>query len=299
MTAMEQLIREGTSPAVPEEMYGGQMPLIHKLLFGMLCDVDSICRRHGIKYFLGGGTLLGAVREHGFIPWDDDVDIMMLREDYEKFLEAARHDLPEHLFLQTSADEKGCHYLNAKIRLRGTVMCSEFLARFPELEKGVFLDIFAHDHTAGSKTGQKIHQKLTLLARGLVFKKWSGDSACRVTGKKRYFIFDIIKTVLPFSVLEWFQKKMLTLYDKRKTDNLYDGMGVNIGKGAFPVKWLSEVTEAEFEGRSFPVPLYYKEYLSFLYGDYMKPEVRETAYHEAAFLDLGIYAEHTEDRVKI
>lgn len=273
------------------DCYGGQLPVIHKLLFGMLCEVDRICRKYRIRYFLAGGTLLGAVREKGFVPWDDDIDIMMLRRDFERFLIAARKELPETMFLQTPADEKGCHYLNAKIRLKGTVLCSEFLAQFPELEKGIFLDIVAHDFTADSKLGQKLHIKMTLLARGLVFKKWSGDSACRVKGKKRYFVFDILKRILPFSFLEWFQKRMLTLFDGRGKKYLYDGMGPNIHKGAFPAEWLARASRAEFEGKIFPVPERYREYLSFLYGDYMIPVRPAGAYHDAAYVNLGDYAD--------
>lgn len=273
------------------ELYDGNLPIIQKLLFDMLCDVDELCQKHNITYYLGGGTLLGAVRNQGFIPWDDDIDIMMLRDDFEKFLRIARNELPERLFLQSSVDEKGCHYLCAKIRLNGTVFCSEFLAKFPDLHKGLFIDIFAHDYTADSLLGQKIHSKLTLLARGLVYKKWSGESVCKVTGKKSYFIFDILKSVLPFSFLELFQKKVITFFNGKRNKYLYDGMGTHINNGAFPSKWLKETLKAEFEGRLFPIPINYDEYLTFLYGDYMKTNLPNTAFHNAALVDLGEYAQ--------
>ena len=271
-------------------MSDGKLPIIQKLLFDMLCEVDSICKAHNIKYFLAGGTLLGAVRNHGFIPWDDDIDIMMLRDDFEHFLKVARNELPEKLFLQTPVDENGCHYLNAKIRLNGTVFSSEFLKRFPSLHNGLFLDIVAHDYTANSLFGQKLHINLTLLARGLVFKKWSGESVCKVKRKIRYFIFDFLKWVLPFSFLEWFQKRVLMMFNGKRKKYLYDGMGTHITNGAFPSEWLKEAIEIEFERKLFPIPAKYDEYLTFLYGDYMNINRPNTPYHNVVEVDLGEYS---------
>ncbi|MBQ1434714.1 MAG: LicD family protein [Clostridia bacterium] len=294
----EQLLIRGDAGKNTNRSYYGKLPVIQSLLFRMMCEVDDICRRNNIMYFLGGGTLLGAVREHGFIPWDDDVDLMMLRDDFERFLEAARRELPPELFLQTPDDEDGNHYLNIKIRLNGTVFCSAYLAGFPKLHNGVFLDIVAHDYTANTEAGRKRHMKLTLLARGLLFKKWSKGSVTQVTEKKSYFLLDILKRILPFSFLEWFQKRVLTMYRKKKTDYLYDGMGPNIGKGAFPSKWLSSAVECEFEGRMFPVPVNAHEYLTYLYGDYMVSESGKNieAYHDAVWVDVGAYSQKKEEK---
>ena len=76
------------------------------LMVEILEDVHNLCEKHGLKYFLDGGTLIGAVRHKGFIPWDDDIDIGMPREDYEKFIEIAKKELPDNLFLQTFETDK-------------------------------------------------------------------------------------------------------------------------------------------------------------------------------------------------
>lgn len=292
MLELELMARKGGQACILNDMHEGKLYALQNTLLQMLCEVDRICKKYHIPYFLGGGTLLGAVRHGGFIPWDDDLDVMMLRDDYEWFLQVARSELPDDLFLQTPKDEPGDHYLISKIRLEGTVFSSAFLSRFPDLHNGVFLDIIAQDYTANSKWGQKLHIKLALLARGLVFKKWSGESAAKLKNKKWYIIFDFIAKITPFSVLEWFQHKVLTLFCKRRNKRyLLDGMGPNIGKGAYPAEWLRHSVPMKFEGLEFPVPADYEKYLQYLYGDYRQPvtisQRRET--HDVQQFDLGMY----------
>ena len=268
--------------------YHGKLTAIQEGLFEILCQIDRICKKHNICYFLAGGTLLGAVRHGDFIPWDDDLDVMMLRHDHDRFLEVAREELPEHMFLQTPETEKGNHYLISKIRLEGTVFASEYLARFQGLRKGLFVDVIAQDYTANSALGQKLHIKLSQLARGLVFKKWSGRSAAEK--RKVYAVFDAVKNMLPFEKLEAFQRWVLTLCNGwRDRRFLYDSMGINIAKGAYPAQWLAKETYLVFRGREFPVPAEYDQYLRYLYGDYTRwvPLTQRRSCHEAPWVDLG------------
>jgi lipopolysaccharide cholinephosphotransferase len=89
-------------------------------LYELLCEFDRICRKHGIRYTLFAGTLLGAVRHGGFIPWDDDADVLMLREDYEKFLEVAPTETdPDQFFVQKEYSEHWPMFFS-KLRLQGT-----------------------------------------------------------------------------------------------------------------------------------------------------------------------------------
>lgn len=302
MLELELMARKDNEAYIFNDMHEGKLPALQDALLGMLCEFDRICKKYHIQYFLGGGTLLGAVRHEGFIPWDDDLDVMMLRDDYEWFLQVAKSELPDHLFLQTPGNERGDHYLIAKIRLEGTIFSSEFLSRFPDLHNGVFLDIIAQDYTANSRIGQKLHTKLTLLARGLVFKKWSGESAAKLKHKKWYIIFDIIAKVTPFFVLEWFQKKVLTLFCRGKNKRyLFDGMGPNITRGAYPAAWLQHSIPMKFEGIEFPVPVDYEKYLHYLYGDYRQPVTISQRYesHHVQQVDLGIYGAYYNMKEKL
>lgn len=293
MVAMETTARRGAVNGMCfADGYHGKLQTIQSVLFQILCEVDRICKKHSIPYFLAGGTLLGAVRHKGFIPWDDDLDVMMRRPDYERFLSVVQDELPERLFLQTPRTEAGNHYLISKIRLSDTVFCSEYLMNFPKLHNGIFVDIIAQDFTANTPLGQKLHLKLSLLARGLVFKKWSGGSAAASKGKS-YAIFDLLKRMIPIRDLERFQHWALTLFARRPGRKyLYDSMGINIAKGAYPAAWLSDSVNVTFCGQQFPAPVEYGQYLHYLYGDYMQPVpvTQRRCVHAAPWVDLGPYA---------
>ena len=111
----------------------------------MLDEVERICRKYGLRYFADSGTLIGAVRHGGYIPWDDDIDLVMLREDYEAFLEAALAELPEYLSLQTVYREKNYLRGHAQLRDSRTTGCNEEDKR-AGYNCGIFIDIFPLDN---------------------------------------------------------------------------------------------------------------------------------------------------------
>lgn len=268
---------------------------VQAIVFGILKTIDKVCKDHNIEYFLAGGTLLGAIRHGGFIPWDYDGDVMMTRENYEKFIVVAQDSLPDSLFLQTPKSDKDNHFYT-KVRLNGTVFSTEFTQKFKDLHQGIFVDIFAHDKTAAGKTGQKIHRDLTILARSLVFNKWGGTKVkgAEQDGSNKIIrgIATVVKTVLPMKALERFQFFIIKLYRKnKKTKYLYDGMGQNLRRGAFLKSWLDEAIDWDFEGYRFPVPKEYKKYLTWLYGDYEEliPCSERHISHDITKLDLGKY----------
>lgn len=247
--------------------YGG-LPRLQRQLMKCLLEVDRICKEYQIEYFLGGGTLLGAVRHRGFIPWDDDVDVMMTRENFDRFAQIAPHAVGADFFFQSSATDGDYHSPFAKIRLRNTLFETAFSGRFSYVENGVFLDIFAHDAAPASSALLKIHIFMTTFIRSVVFHKWSGDSmqyygrfklACRIV--------TAISKLFSITTLERIQRWIMTFWNQKNTGLLYDGMGEHLKHGSFPAELLQEKTYLLFEGRAFPVPLNYDEYLRFSYGD--------------------------------
>lgn len=131
-----------------------QTRAIQKLDLVLLKEFDRVCREIGVSYFICGGTLLGHKRHDGFIPWDDDIDVGMLRADYDKFLREGGKHLGSDFFLQTRKSDRKIPYLFSKIRLNGT----EYITNYNELRdfhKGICLDLFPFDYVPNSLSERK------------------------------------------------------------------------------------------------------------------------------------------------
>lgn len=133
-----------------------------KAMLDMLEEVDRICRKHDIKYFLIAGSLLGAIRHKGFIPWDDDVDIALFRDDYDRLEKILQKELPSNMFMQTLATDPGYDATHLKIRLAGTtaIMKCAINERY-RYNMGIFIDVFALDGIPETEFGRKTAMKLT------------------------------------------------------------------------------------------------------------------------------------------
>ena len=115
------------------------------VLLDMLREVDRICKKHEIPYLLFSGTALGAIRHEGFIPWDDDLDVIMLRCDYRRFLQVAPGELGERYFLQAEFSEHWPMFFS-KLRKNNTACMERFMPRDPLMHQGVCMDIFPCDN---------------------------------------------------------------------------------------------------------------------------------------------------------
>lgn len=269
----------------------GRLSSIQQLMLAFLLEMDRICKKHNIKYFLGGGTLLGAIRHKGFIPWDDDADVMMLREDYDKFCKIAAKELPPSITFQTYENDKYCFYDFAKFRLNGTIFATGFAKEHKQMHNGVAFDIFCHDKTANSRLGQKLHLAMTLFTRALVFNKWNNRKA-ENGNKIQSVLTNFFKWVFPLKFSLWLETKTLKFFKNKKNARyLYDGMGRNIYNGCFPIEYLDEAIYVDFEGYKLPVPKEYDKYLRFLYGDYMElaPLSTRMGCHAIELCDIGKY----------
>ena len=275
----------------PDE-HMGRVKAIQQVLMAYLLEVDRICKKHDIQWYLGGGTLLGAARHKGFIPWDDDVDIMMLREDYDKFLEVAAAELPDGMTLSDPKKDKYYNYCYAKLRLEDTVFATDFSKHHKGMSNGFAFDIFCHDKTANSKIGQKLHSQLTLFWLAMVFNKWNHRRV--YNGKKvQSAISNFCKNIFPLR----FSMRMLLFTlemfkHKKNAKYLYDGMGKSVHKGGFDRTFLDDEIRVDFCGYKMPVPAKYTEYLTNHYGDYMELSPLSTRLmgHEITLSDLGKYA---------
>lgn len=271
--------------------HDGRLGAIQKMQLAYLLEVDRICKKHHIKYFLGGGTLLGAIRHNGFIPWDDDADIMMLREDYDKFAAVAQQELPAGMTFQSGKTDKNCFYEFNKLRVENTVFATELAKNHTDINVGIAFDIFCHDKTANSRLGQKLHLAATLFTRALVLNKWNhrkADNGSRIQSAVTNFFVKI----LPLRFSYFLMNHTISFFKRKKNAKyLYDGMGRNVYNGSFSADILDEVTTHDFEGYPLPVPKKYDAYLTFLYGDYMEkaPLSTRLGCHEILLCDIGKY----------
>lgn len=271
------------------------LPKLHNCQLIIAREIKRICDENNIKYFIIAGTLLGAIRHGGFIPWDDDMDIGMLREDYEKFINIANTDLGEDFFLQTPETDYNYGLTFAKILLKGTVLVEETTAS-NNAQKGIFVDIFPFDVAPESESDRESHNKKTYFYKRLLLAKLNYN----IAGKREYvkrMIYFILKIMSKFFSREKLEKKLddeITRYNSDKTDDI-----VNIG-GAYGYKketikasWVRKTVEIPFEDMTIAAPIDYIKYLETFYGDYMTPPPEDKRYnrHSIKELDFGKYAD--------
>lgn len=233
------------------------------LLLEILKEVKAICIKHNIKYWLIAGTLLGCVRSGGFIPWDDDLDIAMLREDYDKFSKIAPKELPKEYFYQTKKTDKYFPHNFAKIRRNGTLLV-ETTEKYPEkYHQGIFVDVFPFDYYPSEKTGNLIAWGQNIRNTRKKYKRGSLKRLLCIIYTHIFLYPLIIYTKLVKKNLE--KKDVNKLYKNTKIIgpalNTREIVICNLND-IFPLK-----TNLSFEGEFFPIPNNYKHYLSRIFGD--------------------------------
>jgi len=273
-------------------VYQGKLERIKQIEMDIMAEIDRICKENDITYFLVGGTLLGAVRHKGFIPWDDDIDIGMLRDDYDKFRRVCPDSLKPHLSYQSHLKETTSHYIFDKVRLKDTYFNTKFSNRFDDIQNGIFIDVLVFDKTGNTKASQRVHIKLVKIFRRLINVRWV-NVARRGIHYRASKLFLPFMRLVPYKLYHRCLDKALTLYHKnKKSAYLIDGVGLNLDKGAFPAEWFGEFIDMPYENMTFKVPVGYDNYLRMWYGDrYMEllPLSARFSGHKLLRLDLGKY----------
>lgn len=233
----------------------------------MLIELDRICRKNDIKYTIIGGTLIGALRNGGFIPWDDDIDVAMLREEYEKFRKACESDLDtSRFYFQDHRNTKGYRWGYGKLRRKQTLFLREFQEHMP-YEQGVFLDVFPHDGVPDIFLLRAIHNFQCFMIRKFL---WSevGKIADRNIFKR--IMFSIMSRVSEKRVFVSYHKlieKSNLKERKRVRALMYPTFGNEFG---YKREWFDPGEDVDFEGYKVQCMKGAKEYLRFSYGDYMQ-----------------------------
>ena len=232
--------------------------------------IDAVCKENNLKYYLAYGTLLGAIRHKGFIPWDDDIDIYMLRQDYEKFINIVGkcHDRYKVLSMYNDARY---YYEFAK------VVDSHTSVETPDIinngNEGVWVDIFPLDYTSSMLKVQKTIINICVACRILSVYKHFPTKHSRVL----YPVWLISKAIGPRFFL-----RISDFFVKRGRNHEKVGYlsSVGVDKYFFDSKWCDNTMLVPFEGRQYPAFEAYDEYLKYQYGNYMElPPVDKRVSH--------------------
>ena len=263
-----------------------------KKLWGILLDILSefnrVCQDNKLSYFLCDGTLLGAVRHKGMIPWDDDIDVAMPRKDYDKLLELS-HKFRSPYLLQSPTSDKGYCLSFAKVRNINTTFAAESLM-YNDFNQGCFIDIFPLDfiNIDNIDSCDTLFNHIKLLARciGVALRR----------ANPNFINNDIeIENILKEKTLNVLYNEIQSLAKSAgSSEDLYLASLVSTithyRKKAMPISCTKETILLPFENLTLPVPIGYEEILTRLYGDYKQfpPENQRGSWHQGFIIDPDV-----------
>lgn len=250
----------------------------------ILKEVHRICEKHNIKYFLEGGTLLGAIRHKGFIPWDDDLDISMLREDYEKFLKVADKELSDKFFLQTMDTDPhyNVYHIPLKVRHNGSV----FIEEQEENEKyhnGIYIDIFPIDRIPESGLKYKLQAKLS---KFLLLMKMN------ISKRDAYSLRFFVRTgfqLLGRLISGRFIRRILALtlkWNRESRAKVYTYGPELVWSNTYKEEDLFPLRKVKFEDEEFWAPNNPDAILTNFYGNYMELPPEDQRITHAKFIGM-------------
>lgn len=272
---------------------------IHDQLFQLLVEVDRICRKHNIHYTIEGGTMLGAAKYGDFVPWDDDLDVVMLREDYDKFLEICDTELDKKFFIQYVKSEPDFPLNYAKLRLNG----SKYLQKsyeFLDIHQGLFLDIFPFDYADPKHYMMKVHilgllNGAKCVKLGLMLSRLYPSPKCPFFKRTAYRM----AALLPLHFINNAIQRIIKCgpNDKKYVYNFCNPMYSTKPTSA---QRFNEYTEVVFRKRKFYAVKDYRSWLKESFGDYMNEEPDELTRgpsHEIS--ECQLLEEQTEKKIGI
>lgn len=249
----------------------------------MLRELDEICRRNHISYIIDSGTLLGAVRHGGFIPWDDDIDVKMLRADYDKFCEVCAEELDQKYFLQTYRTDQGYRWGYARI-LHNQTKFVRVGHQCLKSKTGIFIDIFPCDNIPRGRAARFYCNMLALCCRKLLYSEVGAKSAASAAKRAGFACLNLFPKAWAYHGFE----KLAYQYGSRKSDKVrcYAWGSREETKGQLR-EWFEDTCDICFEGLMVKAPAKTAEVLQYYYGaDYMilPPEAERQPKHTAEYI---------------
>ena len=268
-----------------------QMKRVWSIQMDMAKKLIDVCHKNGLKIWAASGTLLGCVRDHGFIPWDDDIDMVMLREDYDKLLAIADKEFTHPYFFQTAYSEKAPYPReHAQLRYANTAAILPYDI-FADFDQSIFVDIFVMVGIPESE--EKIARKIERINKLKFYlqKKTFGYKA-RIGAPSTWIKWAKLKL---HYLLHSFIGTYRALEDELRKDPVSERQFVTkiglfstmqyVTTRNLDKEWYRDTEYLPFEDMQMPVPNGYDQVLKALYGDYMKPAKAPTAHGGFAALD--------------
>lgn len=250
----------------------------------LLCEVDRICRKCNIHYNIIAGTLLGAVRHQGFIPWDDDADVALLRSEYERFREACKTELDhERFYFQDHTNTEGYRWGYGKLRRKETLFLREHQEHMP-YEQGIFIDVFPLDNVPDNKVLRSWMNFRCFVLRKIMWSPVGVKVSKRMAEKMIYSLLSKLPQHYVYGRYEKLIEKSARIHSERVRILTYPTPNKEY---AYLKKWYENSEEILFEQIAFWGIKEWDEYLSFKFGNYMQlPEEKKRKVHAVTTLKL-------------
>lgn len=261
----------------------------------MLYELDRVCRKLGIRYFLDGGTLLGAARDGHFIPWDDDIDVCMLREEYDRFVREAPIEFEYPLFLQTGYNEKD--YFRGHCQLRNSETCAILPHELGKVHfnQGIFLDVFVLDDLFPEKAVMQYEAREQLWCRRkrCFDRRYFGRPLRWLAKQVRYWLY-----LAKYPDTAHFYAEIEKIFRAKKKSTFVDYLMLYDNASqihSLKRDWYEKTIPLSFEGNEFPAPAGYLDYLSCYYGvDWKVPKNVPSMHNESGAVIYDTSIPYTE-----
>lgn len=292
-------------------LVSAEIKQLWKVELEILTHIDVICRKHNIKYWVDYGTMLGAVRHHGFIPWDDDLDLGMLRTDYERFKSVVMEELPDGYFFQSFETDPGYFIGNACVRKNGTTaIMRTFTASNGKMKyrfhQGISVDILIFDNVPDNDRELDSFSQNVFKARDFaaylefakgVFRSkdwglWQKDKNLFLSACVRVVTITILDFISGGKYSSNLIKKSCLIAEKFKLENTkriaplttmpYGNKELKIDKSIF-----DEMIYVEFENIKVPIPKRFDERLQICYGEWKTP-IKNVSQHKGMFFKIDM-----------
>lgn len=265
-------------------MYDEILKKLRNIELEILDEVVEICEKYNLKYILTAGTLIGAVRHKGFIPWDDDIDIALPRKDFNKLIEICKKELDERFFLDCPETNDKYWLPLFKIRKKNTIYEEPFQKEYDRC-KGIWIDILPLDNAnKPNSIFLKIQAGMVNELRYAIILKTKMGEKRKLTNIKRYIslIYLYILMIFPTKILEEIQQRIMS-FNKNDNSEYLVNLASKYGykKQTFLRNQIFPTSKMQFEGKLYNVPNNSHYVLSKIYGqDYMKlPPIEKQETH--------------------